>query len=748
MDASFQSQGPRREMREKILAIAGRMESEATKRVSKKQPIEKRWIEDLLQYHARYDSETENDLKKAKQSRLFINQTRSKTDAMSARLMDLLFPTDDRNWGIGPTPVPELTEAASQAVAQAQGMRQQMEAAAQAGQPIPPELEQQTNAAEQAAAQLEAQIEEAKRRSNLMTEEIDDQLKESNYQAVMRDVIDCAAKLGIGVAKGPVTGDRIRKGWKQDKGTGQYNLQMSEGDQPAMRFVDPWSFFPDMDAACVEDGEGNFERHLMNRKKLRSLAKLPGFDKDSIRRLLMEKPRASAPSYLADLRNITGTNESVTADLYHVWEYSGCLDYEDMRDLALAMAEFAQSDDDREGYLATVREMEDLDPLTEVNAVVWFCQNEVLKFSIYPYDSGECLYSVFCLAKDEASIFGYGVPTIMRDPQRSLNAAWRAMMDNAGLSAGPQIVIAEEFIEPTDGSWVMRPRKTWKAKAGIPKDRTAFEVFNIPSMQGELAAIVELSLRFIDMMTQMPALAQGEQGSGVTKTAQGMAILMNSANVVFRRIVKNFDDDMTTPNIRRFYDWNMQHNPKEEIKGDYEVDARGSSVLLVREMQAQNLMILAMQLGGHPVYGPMLKARDLIKKVFQAHMIPADEVLLKQDEIDAIMARAEAAAQEQATATTGAIVDPVLEQRKIDLEEMKIESQIEIANMEAATRKEIEYLKRETQMMLFAEKMNMTIDTVNAKLIATREQMASKERMFAAEAAVTERAGPSGGGNF
>ncbi len=747
MDAPVNPESQRRQMRERLQGIIGRMEAEARKRVAKKQAIERRWIDDLLQYHGQYDTRTAKKLEEAELSQLFINQTRTKTDAMSARLMDLLFPTDDRNWGIQPTPVPALTDAATAASEASKQLRQQMEAeTAQAGMPAP-KTAQQADQVDAAAKALDTAIEEARRRANLMTEEIDDQLKESNYQAVMRDVIECASKLGIGVAKGPVTGDKIRQGWKKNP-AGTYQLEMSQGDRPAMRFVDPWSYFPDMEVGNVQDGEGDYERHLMNRKKLRALSNLPGFDKDAIRRLLLEKPRETAPSYLADLRNITGDNQQVTGDLYHVWEYSGCLDYEDMRDLAYAMAMSATDETSRNGYLATYDELQEVDPLTEVNAVVWFCQSEILKFSIYPYDSGECLYSVFCLSKDEASIFGYGIPSIMRDPQRSLNAAWRAMMDNAGLSAGPQIVMDTKAIEPADGSWKIRPRKIWKVKDGIPKDARPFEVFNIPTMQGELAAIVDLSMRFIDLMTQMPQIAQGEQGSGITKTAQGMAILMNSANVVFRRIVKNFDDDMTTPNIRRFYDWNMQHNSKEEIKGDYEVDARGSSVLLVREMQAQNLMILAMQLGGHPVYGPMLKNRDMLKKVFQAHMIPVDEVLLTQDEIDAAMARAEAQIQAAAAAQAGSAEDPAIKQRELDLKEAEIEAKIEIANMQADSARMLAKYNRDTQMMIFDEKMNMSLDSIEASLAKEQMKIDHKERVVAAEAAITEQRGASGGGLF
>src|SRR5690606_7261856 len=348
-----------------------------------------------------------------------------------------------------------------------------------------------------------------------MEQTIEDQLTESRYHAVKRDQIEDACKLGTGVTKGPVTGDRVRKGWKERKGeqgepTGEYDLQMTAGEQPAMRYVDIWSFFPDMNARTIEEGEGVFERHLMNTKRLRKLAQLPGFDKDAIRRLLNAKPRMPAPSYLADLRNIKGENQIIAKDLYHVWEYSGPLSAEDMRDLAIAL-----------GDEGTVADLEEADPLTELNAAVWFCQDEILKFSIYPYDSGECMYSVFNLVKDEASIFGYGLPSIIRDPQRSLNAAWRAMLDNDGYGTAPQIIIASDLIEPADGDYTIRSGKVWLTKQGLPKDHRAFETFDIPMHQIELANIITLSKQFIDDMSAMPAIAQGEQGTGVTKTAQG-----------------------------------------------------------------------------------------------------------------------------------------------------------------------------------------------------------------------------------
>lgn len=753
---------------DRVAGILGRLQKEADSRVGKRQPIEQRWLEDLRQYHGLYDPAIEKDLSDANRSKLFINQTRRKTDAISARISDLLFPTDDKNWGIQPTPVPRLTEEANAAVAQArQKAEQAVQAEMAAQQPdAPPEAQDQAqaaredaNRAEEAAKVLQAQIEEGKRRADLMSQEIDDQLKESNYHAVMRDLIEDGCKLGTGVCKGPVTGDRVRKGWKRQPvmapmldvngqpvmnadGQPQMSPRVDEGGQPvlsdeytlingeaerspAMRWVDIWSFFPDMDAKNVQDGQGVFERHLLNPKQLRALARLPGFDADAIRRLLKDKARSGAPSYLADLRNISKDSNQPTTDLYHVWEYSGPIDGEDLRDLADLMGDDTMMED-----------AGDPDPLDEVHAVIWFCQGELLKLSIYPLDSYECMYSVYNLVRDESTVFGYGIPYLIRDPQRSLNSAWRAMMDNGGRSAGPMIYIDKQYVEPENGIWSIEPWKVWLGNGELPPQRRAFEVIEIPNRQPEQANIIGLSKQFIEEMAEMPPIAQGEQGVN-RQTFGGQALQMNSANVVFRRFVRNFDDDVTTPNIRRFYDYNMQFSQKAEIKGDFDVDARGSSVLLVRELQAQNLMWIAANLGAHPVFGPMLKNRALLRKTFQTMMVPSDEVVLTDEEIDAVLARAAAqeGAQQQVQAADQARAEEM--QMKAALSEMEWNYKMEIARME-----------RETAMIGYATKANVELDKLEAMLADKAEDRASKERLAAAEAAMTAAVGPGGGGYF
>lgn len=713
----------RARMMESLAAFVARHQAEASCRVAKRAEVEARWIDDLRQYHGRYDDATLASIKEAGGSQLYMNITAPKTNAMSARLMDLLFPTDDENWSVGPTPVPRLTEDAEAAAAAVEDLKAQ----AAGGEDVDPQQAAQAQAAlpevQAALEALQGQIAEARRRADLMSAEIADQLEECSYPAACRDMIEQACKMGTGVLEGPVSNDRIGRQWVAAEGGG-FTLQQGGSPAPAFYWVDAWSFFPDPDARSAGDSESFYVRHLWKARHLREFAKTPGADQDAIRAVLREKPNTPAPDYLTRIRSLAGQSSDSTADLFQVWKFTGTLSAEDMRLLAEAT-----------GDADTAAEMQDMDdPLTDVRAVVWFCQSRVLKFAIYPLDSGEPLYSVFNLEKDEASIWGYGMPRILRAEQAAHNAAWRMVLDNAGQSVADDLLINKDAVTPADGSWSRSPRKVWFLKDNVATTTRAMEAFSTNAHVQELTTIIDLVRRQADEGSNMPVQAQGELGVTPQPTPVGTAVLRaNSANVVFRRIVKNFDDDVTVPNIRRLYDWNMQFSPKEEIKGDYEVAARGSSVLLVREMQATNLMALALQFGGHPVYGKYQKDIEVLREVYRAHMLDHSEFVVSDSEAKQKEAQEREA---MAAAQGGPAVDPEIESRKLDLQEDQLEAQVEMANMESATRLKVAEINRETAMMQLAEKMNMQEDQIAAMLTKAREDRRSKERSTAAEIAV------------
>lgn len=719
-----------------MATIVSGLQREAADRVAKRNLIEKRWLEDLRQLEGEYEDKIKKELDAAGKSTLFINETRPKTGACEARLSDMLFPTDDRNWGISPTAVPDLEKQAKEGIDRAKLMATAANNALAAGEPQAAEVSvAEGNAAAETVAKLKAEMAEARKRATAMADEIEDQLTECAYSSQARDVIRDACRVGTGVMKGPVAStDRVRRSWRQqqvtDEATGTltniYVLDIVENPRPAYYRVDYWNFFPESDARCIQESASNFERHLLTKKGLRDLAKQPGFDKDAIRRLLRTEATEPLPTYFNELRAITGENQAAQESRYQVWEYRGPLTTEQMRDLCVCLGKSDWVDK----YAP-----EDIDPLIEINVVLWFCQDEVLKFGIHHLDSGESLYSVYNLEKDDSSIWGYGIPALMRDPQKALNGAWRMMMDNGGLSAGGLIEIDRNILEPADGNWKLYGRKILLRREGAPADKLGVKVHTIQSSQPECGNIIALAKQFMDDVTNITILAQGEQGAHTTKTQGGMALLMNAVNVVFRRFVKNFDDDVTVPNIRRLYDWNMQFSPKEHIKGDYEVDARGSSVLLVREVQSQNLLVMA-NLTSHPVLGILLKAAPVLRKLAQSMMISPDEVVSSDEEIRAAVEAQQGKPQEPPP--------------EIMVKLKEIEAKVAIADADRQSEERLAAMNRDTEMMKLAQQHNITLDELRAKLNITEMESrtkvitakladASKERILAAEIAVETR---------
>lgn len=215
-------------MAERLQTFGGRLSKLATDNANKRTSIESRWLEDLRQFHGEYDEETKKSLTTG--SKIYVNITRNKKSAAEARAQDMLFPTDDRNFAIAPTPVPELVDAEEGETISVNGQQvDKAEIAAQVGR-------------------------EARKKSAAMQAVIDDQLNEAKYNAKSRDVISDACLYGAGILKGPVVIGRTKRAWKTlDDGVSV--LEISEDLTPTVERVDPWDFFPDMSASSIEEAE-------------------------------------------------------------------------------------------------------------------------------------------------------------------------------------------------------------------------------------------------------------------------------------------------------------------------------------------------------------------------------------------------------------------------------------------------------------------------------------------------------------
>lgn len=684
------------------------------------QGVDKRWIEDIDQYNSKdninkaasqmmtsveqgYPVTTQGA--KPQRSTVYIGLTRQKTNAGESRLSDILLPTDDRNWGIQPTPIPELSEMA-QSDDPAVDPRTGQQMVNQEGQPI----------REKDIARRIREI--AMKRAESMQREIDDQLTECDYNGEVRKMLHDAAVMGTGVLKGPIVTNRVRKAWQpmvDAQGQQVQVIEMVEELNPASFRVDPRNFWPD--PACgesIHNGKGVFERDTMTAKQVRELAKQPGYMKDKLRAVLEEGPKRSAT-----MTELTDEDQrDQMKDIYEVWTYWGEVEHDDLECVGVDVGE--------------------KDALRTISGCVVFINSTVVKAFLNPLDTGDIPYDTFPWEKVTGSVWGYGIPYMMRSQQKVLNAAWRQMMDNSGVSSGPQIVVKPTVVQPADKQWQLTGRKLWYATDDIEDVTKAFATFEFNNHQQDFAQIIAMASELADQETGLPQLTQGEK-TNAPDTVGGMQMLMNAANVVLRRLVKQFDDYVTRPHIRRYYDYNMMYNSNEEIKGDFNIDARGSSALLIRDIQNQGFMNL-LAAGANPIYGVYLDSEKLFKKALQAQHIDPAEVFKSDEEIDQIKEQQAQAAQQQQPQDPRIIAAQMRAQSEGQkyqfmgqVAQAEAQGKLAVVQMQQQAKREELQIMRDIEMLKLAQTEKLSLEQIKAKLADTAIKERGKKELFTAE---------------
>jgi len=482
---------------------------------------------------------------------VFLNITRPYVDAASARVADMLLPTDDRAWEIKATPLPTLSQL--QLTKLAEAMRMPSTEAVQEA------MEQQAQLAQEAATKMQKAIE--------------DPLVESNWHGEVRQVIEDAARCGSGVLKGPFPVMRTVRMTRQDPVT-QLKTQFKVDEiKPGSKRIDFWNFFPD--PACGENihaGSFTFEREYIGKRQIMDLLKDESYDRAELLAVLREGP--------AKTREGTESVYRHGDDEFEMWIFHGHCMRQQLAAMGVELDEGAEE---------------------QLPAMAVMINDRLVKAVLSPLESGEFPYDVLAWQRRPGMPWGIGVSRQIRTVQRMLVASTRAMMDNSGLSAAPQVVISNG-ITPVDGIYTLRPGKLWRAEAGsdVPDVTKAFASFSVTSVQNELMNIINFALKMAEDTTGMPAMLQGIRGDA-PQTLGGMQMQNNNATSVLRRLAKRFDDYMTRPHIQRYFDWMMSYSDDDNIKGDFEIEVRASSALVERDAQQQFLMSL-LQASANPVY--------------------------------------------------------------------------------------------------------------------------------------------------
>jgi hypothetical protein len=624
-----------------------------TEAKGKRKGYEDLWLKDLRQYKGIYDPEIKQNMD-PKRSQAFIRETRTKVRTVDARVMDLLFPANgEKNWGIRPTPEPEfppdveqeLIQGLTQAIAQssiAQYQQQVQQVQQQGGDPntVPKPTPRSPTEEELEIARLEA----SKVIASKMENTINDQLTELKYRKLMRDVAHSGHLYGTGFLKGPLVDQTYRKKWTQNT-EGQWNIKNVPILKPYIEFKHIWNLYLDMSVTEIENCRYMIERHTLQRHKVMELAKRPDFNGEEITNYLTDHPAGDCNFELfeQELFNLKAFDQvpASSTGKYQVLEFWG---YIPVVDLVNSL-----NDEDKQKPEIIMLQLDE--DIIDIFVNAWVLGDSIIKIAQQPIEGVEFIYYPYYFDKDETSIYAEGIPTVMRDPQRLVNASVRGMIDNAAHCAGPQYEVNVDLLDANEDPTETGAFKVW-LRTGRDADVAGKEVVRIKQISSYTPEFMQLWGAFSragDEVTLIPRYLQGDaRVSGAGRTASGLSMLMGQANVGLTDIVRMFDECITKPFISNMYHWNMQFNPDTSIKGDMEIEARGSTALMAKELRAQQIQLF-LQMTLNQFDAPWVKRENLLKEWAKSTDIAeVDAVRTPEEHAQIVQSQQEAAKAQQA----------------------------------------------------------------------------------------------------
>ena len=458
-------------------------------------------------------------------------------------------------------------------------------------------------------------IKPAQAAARRMEKLIHDQIEESNGSSEIRNSLFEASLFGTGIIKGPFNFSKTLNRWEEDTdGSRTYNPLVVR--VPRIEFVSIWDFFPDPNATNIAECEYIFHRHKMNRTQLRSLAKLPYFDKDAIREALEIGPDYIEKDYETALKD-DQRSEANGSEQFEVLEYWGVMDAEYARQVGMDIPE-------------------EIDNLDEVQINAWICNGKMLRSVINPFTPFRLPYHSFPYERNPYSFFGIGVAENMDDSQKIMNGHARMAIDNLALS-GSLVFDVDETALVGGQSMEIYPGKIFRRQAGVPGQ--AINGLKFPNTSQENMMMFDKFRQLADEQTGIPSYSHGQTGvQSMTRTASGMSMLLGAASLNIKTVIKNLDDFLLKPMGESYFQWNMQFLETQlGIKGDLEVKATGTNSLMQKEVRSQRLTMF-LQTAQNPAIAPFIKMNKLISELAYSLDLDPDE-LINDPEEAALMAQ-------------------------------------------------------------------------------------------------------------
>lgn len=604
-----------------------------------KRPIEQKMLQALRQRNGEYEANKLQQIRGQGGSEIFMMITEVKCRAAESWLRDILLDNGSPPWDLQATPIPDLSPMQSKEV-QSMFAERVLKLVTEYGKA--PNVEEMREIKEMVSQDYRFDVlQQAQLRADKMTIKIKDQFAQGGWGDAFNDFITDLVTYPCAFVKGPVVRRQRVLGWKTDA-TGRTVVEPIERLGPEYERVDPFYMYPEPGVSTINDGY-LFEYHPLSRMQLSDLIGVPGYDDDAIRKVLEIGNGLSWINEDVELQKneeerkyYSYMRPTTEFDALEFWgKVSGKM-----------LIEWGLTEEDVP------------DDAREYDANVWMVGNIVIK-AVLNYDPlGEKPYAKTSFIKCPGAFWGKGIPEIIEDLQGVCNAATRALVNNMGISSGPQVEVNVERLPPNEDITQLAPWKIWQTiNDPVGSSAPAIRFTQPDSRATELVGVYEKFSRLADDHSGIPAYVYGDlnvQGAG--RTSSGLSMLMGAAGKGIRQVVMHIDTDVVKPIVMRQFVYNMRYDEDESIKGDVQVIAKGAINLAVKET-VNIRRIEFLNATANPIDLEILGKggrATILREIAKGLQMPVEEVIPSREKSDyqsRIQARATAtAAQQQAQA--------------------------------------------------------------------------------------------------
>jgi hypothetical protein len=538
-------------------------------RSAKEQMIEPRMLQSIRQRRGQYDPDLEAQLMEQGSSMIYMMLTSNKCRAASSWLRDvLLTDSNDKPWSLKPNPIPDMPPPVIQGLmVKAQ---QKLMAIMQSGMnPSDEDVRQMLlDFKDQAMHEL---TELAKEDAARMEKKMHSQLLEGNWTTAFAQFLDDIVTFPAAILKGPVVRNKPKMNWVEQP-DGNYDLQVENQLTLEWERVDPFNVYPAPDASGVNDGYF-IERHKMSRGELNELIGVEGYSDAAIRQVLDQYGKGGLRDWIfIDTSQATAEGKATTSvgqnpsELIDAVQFWGSVQGKLLREWGLSEEEVP-------------------DELGEYSIEAWVIGSWVIKAVLNSDPLGRKPYYKTSYEEIPGAFWGNSVADLCRDSQSMCNAAARALVNNMGLSSGPQVVFNIDRLPQGENLTQLFPWKIWQTTSDPMGGGAPPVQFFQPSSQAqELMMVYEKFAVLADEYTGIPRyMTGGAPAGGAGRTASGMSMLMTNAGKSIKQVIANIDEYVIKPLIDRLYFYNMKYATDPDLKGDVDIQPLGAASLVEKE---------------------------------------------------------------------------------------------------------------------------------------------------------------------